>query len=193
MQFDTQSSPHNPDADPYKIITIPDPVLKQTAQPITKVDDDIKTQFDRMYTTMRHGNGIGLAANQVGMLNRLFVMHVEADSRDPETPDTGPVFLANPEIIWKSDEKSVLDEGCLSLPGQYATIERPAQVRVKYLDYNGQEQEMLGSGLISHVLQHELDHLNGILFVDYLSRLKRDLIVKRVKKWTKAAERNGIL
>lgn len=171
----------------YKIITVPDPVLKQTAQPVSKVDDDLRVQLDRMYNTMRAAPGIGLAANQVGLLNRVFVMHVEKDPRDPETEDTGPVFLTNPEIIWRSEQTSVLEEGCLSIPGQYAQVERPLSVRVKYLDYQGDEAEMEASGLISHVIQHELDHLNGVLFVDYLSRLKRDMMIKRVRKLVKSS------
>ena len=171
----------------YKIITVPDPVLKQTAQEVSKVDDDLRAQFDKMYATMRQAPGIGLAANQVGLLNRVFVMHVDTNREDEDDfKDTGPVFLANPEIIWKSEETSVLEEGCLSIPGQYAEVERPAKVRVKYLDYEGAEKEMEGSGLIAHVIQHELDHLNGVLFTDYLSRLKRNMMIKRVRKLVKS-------
>ena len=177
----------------YDIITVPDPVLKKEAQPVETVDDGIRTQLDAMYQTMREAPGIGLAANQVGLLNRVFVMHVEPENRrarkyeDEENQDTGPVFLINPQIIWTSEETSVLEEGCLSIPGQYAEVERPASVRVKYVDYHGKEQEMAGNGLVSHVIQHELDHLNGVLFIDYLSRLKRNMMVKRVRKLLKDA------
>lgn len=166
--------------DTYDIITVPDPVLKQVAQPVAKVDTDLQKQLNKMYTTMRDAPGIGLAANQVGLLNRVFVMHVDEGPRSEDS--TGPVFLVNPEIIWESEERSVLEEGCLSIPNQYAEVERAAKVRVKYLDYDGKEQEMEGSGLISHVIQHELDHLNGTLFIDYLSRLKRNMIVRKVQK-----------
>lgn len=175
--------------DTYKIIMAPDPVLKQTAGEVVRVDDSLRLQFDKMHSTMRKVSGIGLAANQVGLLNRVFVMQVEQYSQDTELiSDTGPVFLANPQIVWRSEESSVLEEGCLSLPGQYAQVERAARVRVKYLDYDGKEVEMEGSGLVSHVIQHELDHLNGVLFVDYLSRLKRDMMIRRVRKIVKAAD-----
>lgn len=171
----------------YKVITVPNPILKQTAHPVDKVDSDLQTQFDRMYTTMREGNGIGLAANQVGLLNRVMVIHIE-QFQNPQSgavEDTGILYMANPEIIWESEERSSMPEGCLSLPGQFAEIERPAIVRVKYLDYDGKIQEKEVAGLLSHCVQHELDHLDGGLFVDYLSRLKRDMIIKRVRRYTK--------
>lgn len=175
----------------YNIINVPDPVLRQKAQPVSKVDDDLRKQLDRMYATMRDAPGIGLAANQVGLLNRVFVMQVDQprdEDDEPDFKDTGPVSLINPEIIWQSEERSVLEEGCLSIPEQYAEVERAARVRVKYVDYHGQPQEMEGAGLVSHVIQHEIDHLNGVLFIDYLSRLKRDMMIKRVRKLVKTSK-----
>lgn len=166
----------------YDIITIPDPVLKTVAQPVQTVTADIQKQLDRMLQTMYDAPGIGLAANQVGILNRVIVMDL-ADREEGEKEE--PWFMVNPEIIWESDEISVMQEGCLSIPKQYADVERPASVRVRYLDYNGKAAEMQASGLLSHCVQHEIDHLNGVLFIDYLSTLKRNIIVKKVDKLKK--------
>lgn len=168
-----------------KIITVPDPVLKTVAQPVARVDDAVRRQFDDMLQTMYDAPGIGLAANQVNMLNRVLVMDV-AEREGGEGRQ--PIFMANPEIIWKSGEISVMEEGCLSIPGQFAEVERPMGVRVKYLDYNNTEQELLAEGLLSHCVQHEIDHLNGVLFVDYLSSLKRGMILRKVAKLMKDRE-----
>ncbi len=166
----------------YSIITIPDPVLKQVAQPIDKVDDNIRAQMDAMLRAMYDAPGIGLAANQVGLLNRVLVMDL---SHKGEGESPAPIFMANPEIIYKSEDISVMEEGCLSIPKQNAEVERPAVVRVKYLDYNNKPAELEAQGLLSHCVQHEIDHLNGVLFIDYLSALKRNMIVKRVLKQQK--------
>lgn len=166
--------------DIYDIIIVPDPVLKEKAQEVATVDDALRAQLDKMLETMYQAPGIGLAANQVNLLNRVLVM--DFDQREDEDASRNPIFMVNPEIIWESEEISEMDEGCLSIPGQYATVERPAQVRVKYLDYDGKEQEGLFEGLGSHCVQHEIDHLNGVLFVDYLSSLKRNMILKKVLK-----------
>lgn len=166
----------------YKIIYVPDPVLKTVAQPVVRVDDAIRAQFDAMLETMYAAPGIGLAANQVNMLNRVLVMDMSVRE---DSDERHPIFMANPEIIWKSEEPSVMEEGCLSIPGQFAEVTRPAKVRVKYLDYNNTEQEMEAEGLLSHCVQHEIDHLNGVLFVDYLSMLKRNMMLKRVAKLVK--------
>jgi len=166
----------------YDIITVPDALLKETAQPISTITSDIQSQMDRMLATMYDAPGIGLAANQVGLLNRVLVMDL-AHKEDGEEPT--PIFMANPEILWESEEMSVMQEGCLSIPKQYADVERPAQVRVKYLDYNGKDAELEASGLLSHCVQHEIDHLNGTLFIDYLSSLKRNMILKKVEKMKK--------
>jgi peptide deformylase len=166
----------------YKIIYVPDPVLKTVAQPVVRVDDVIRAQFDGMLATMYDAPGIGLAANQVNMLNRVIVMDMSVRE---DSEERTPIFMANPEIIWESEEPSVMEEGCLSIPGQFAEVTRPAKVRVKYLDYNNLEQEMEAEGLLSHCVQHEIDHLNGVLFVDYLSMLKRNMMLKRVAKMIK--------
>jgi peptide deformylase len=172
------------------IIIVPNPVLKEVAKPIENITEAIKKQAADMVETMYDAPGIGLAANQVGQLNRLFVMDVNYRKND-QSRDA--VILINPEIIWRSEEMSVMEEGCLSIPQQYAEVERPKTVRVKYIDLAGQVQEMEGSDLTSHCLQHELDHLNGILFVDYLSRLKRNMILRKVDKMVKDGQILNIL
>ena len=121
----------------------------------------------------------GKIRNQVNLLNRVLVMDL---SRREEGSAAAPIFMANPEIIWESEEISVMEEGCLSIPKQLADVERPAEVRVKYLDYHGKEAELTAEGLLSHCVQHEIDHLNGVLFVDYLSRLKRNMLLKKAEK-----------
>lgn len=166
----------------YKIITLPDPVLKQTAQPVSAVDDVLRAQMDKMLQTMYDAPGIGLAANQVGLLNRIVVMDLTRRQNPEDHENTGPFFMANPEIIWQSEAISVMEEGCLSIPDHYAEVERPETVRVKYLDYDGKPAELEASGLLSHCVQHEIDHLDGVLFIDRLSRLKRNLILRKIKK-----------
>lgn len=166
----------------YDIILVPDPVLKTEAKEVQTVGTDIQKQLDRMLQTMYDAPGIGLAANQVGLLNRVIVMDL-ADREEGE--EAAPWFMINPEVIWESEEMSVMQEGCLSIPQQFADVERPAQVRVKYLDYNGKQNEMEASGLLSHCVQHEIDHLNGVLFTDYLTSLKRNMMLKKVDKLKK--------
>lgn len=165
--------------DKYSIVKVPDPVLKQVAAAVSKIDDAVQKQMDLMLKTMYDARGIGLAANQVGLLNRIIVLDV-AQRDEPET--RSPIVMANPEIIWSSEEPSVWEEGCLSIPGQYADVERPLEVRVKYLDRDGKSQEQLFEGLGSHCVQHEIDHLNGVLFIDHISTLKRNMLLKRYKK-----------
>lgn len=172
--------------DKYKIITLPDPVLKQKASAISTVDDSIRAQMDRMLETMYKAPGIGLAANQIGLLNRVIVMDI---AQREEAPDTRkPIVMANPEIIWESEEPSIWEEGCLSIPGQYADVERALEVRVRYLDYDGKLQEAVFEGLGSHCVQHEIDHLNGVLFIDHLSSLKRNMLLKKYRKLQKESE-----
>jgi len=166
----------------YDIIIVPDPVLKQTAQPVSKVDAAVQKQMDKMLATMYEAPGIGLAANQVNLLNRVLVMDL---ARKDEGEAPTPICMANPEIIWESEELSVMQEGCLSIPQQYADVERPARVRVKYLNREGKQDELEADGLLSHCVQHEIDHLNGILFIDYLSTLKRNMILRKVEKLKK--------
>lgn len=169
---------------PYTIINIPHPTLKTVAQPVQTVTDELRKQLDNMLETMYEASGIGLAANQVNLLNRVFVM----DMAPREGGDPRPVHIINPEIVWRSEEMSVMEEGCLSIPGQYAEVERPASVRLQYIDYNGNPAELLAENAMSHCVQHELDHLNGVLFIDHISKLKRDMIVRKIEKLRKAGE-----
>lgn len=183
--LDVDENPKTPYLNPmtdYKIITVPDPVLKQTAQPVDKIDATVRKQMDAMLQAMYDAPGIGLAANQVGLLNRVLVMDL-ASRKEGEKPD--PIYMVNPQILYESEERSVMEEGCLSIPRQYAEVERPAIVRVKYWDYDGKEAELEASGLLSHCVQHEIDHLNGVLFIDYLSSLKRNMILRKVEKLMK--------
>jgi peptide deformylase len=164
------------------IIIVPDPVLKQTAQPIENITEDIRRQAADMAETMYDAPGIGLAANQVNRLNRLIVM--DTHYRE-EKASRNPISMINPEVIWRSEEISAMEEGCLSIPRQFAEVERPAAVRVKYINLTGQIEERLCEGLESHCVQHEIDHLNGVLFIDYLSRLKRGMILRKVERLKK--------
>lgn len=159
------------------IITIPDPVLRQVCQPIVKVDDNIRALADDMLETMYEAPGIGLAASQVGILQRMFVLDVAQDD-EPKSP---MVFI-NPRIIWSSAEASVYQEGCLSIPEYFEDVERPSAIKVQFQDREGSDQELEADGLFATCIQHELDHLNGTLFIDYLSKLKRDRVVKKFTK-----------
>ena len=167
-----------------KILTEPDPILRKKCDPIEQVDSETKKLMDDMLETMYAAPGIGLAAVQVGILKRLIVVDI---SRAEEKKN--PIFLINPQIIHKSKKTSVYEEGCLSIPGQFAEIERPAECTLKYIDYNGQEKELKADGLLATCVQHEVDHLNGILFIDYLSKLKKDMIIKKLVKKKKEIER----
>lgn len=164
----------------FDILVLPDPVLRKESAALERVDDDARRFMDQMLATMYDAPGIGLAAIQVGEPRRIITIDV-AREEEPKNP----LFLVNPEIVWTSDdERSTYEEGCLSIPDYYAEVERPAKVRVRYVDYDGKAQEMEADGLLATCVQHEIDHLNGVLFIDYLSKLKRDLVVR---KFTKAA------
>ena len=167
-----------------KILIEPDPILRKKCEPLEKVDKETKKLMDDMLETMYAAPGIGLAAIQVGILKRLVVIDI---SKAEEKKN--PIFLINPQIIHKSKKTSVYEEGCLSLPGQFAEIERPAECTLKYVDYNGREKELKAEGLLATCVQHEVDHLNGILFIDYLSKLKKDMIIKKLVKQKKGIER----
>lgn len=162
------------------IINVPDPILKKMSDPVGQVDDDLRRLMDDMLETMYAAPGIGLAAIQVAVPKRVIVLDTEGDDETKK-----PLFLVNPEVTWESPEFNVYNEGCLSVPEHYAEVERPASVKVKYLDYDGKEQEQLMDGLAATCVQHEIDHLNGVVFIDYLSRLKRNMIIKKVQKATK--------
>ena len=163
-----------------KIVIEPDPILRKKSETLEKVDDELRALLDDMLETMYAAPGIGLAAVQIGILKRLIVIDV---SKDKDKKD--PLFLINPEIISRSKKTSIYEEGCLSLPGHFAEIERPAECLIKFLDYNGKEKELNANGLLSTCIQHEVDHLNGILFIDYLSKLKKDMIIKKLIKQKK--------
>ena len=167
-----------------KILTEPDPILRKKCEPLEKVDAETKKLMDDMLETMYAAPGIGLAAVQVGILKRLVVIDISKAEEKKK-----PLFLINPQIIRQSKKTSVYEEGCLSLPGQFAEIERPAECTLKYIDYNGKEKELKADGLLATCVQHEVDHLNGILFIDYLSKLKKDMIIKKLVKQQKEIER----
>jgi len=167
-----------------KIVIEPDPILRKKSENLETVDDQLRGLLDDMLETMYSAPGIGLAAVQVGILKRAIVIDV---SRDKEKKN--PFFLINPEIIYKSKNTSIHEEGCLSLPGYFAEIERPAECQVKYIDYHGEKKEIKASGLLSTCIQHEIDHLDGVLFIDYLSKLKRDMIVKKLVKQKKELDK----
>tara|TARA_A100001011_G_scaffold375001_1_gene436077 strand:+ start:391 stop:909 length:519 start_codon:yes stop_codon:yes gene_type:complete len=166
-----------------KIIVEPDPILRKKCDPLEKVDDEIKRLMKDMLETMYDAPGIGLAAIQIGILKRLVVIDISKDEKK------NPLFLVNPEIISQSKATSVYEEGCLSLPGQFAEIERPSECLVKYIDLGGKEKKLKANGLLATCIQHEVDHLNGILFIDYLSKLKKDMIIKKLIKHKKEIER----
>ena len=163
-----------------KIIIEPDPILRIKSENLDKVDNALRKLMDDMLETMYAAPGIGLAAVQIGILKRLIVIDI---SKGEEKKN--PLFLINPKIKYKSEKTSIYEEGCLSLPGHFAEIERPAECQINFLDYNGKKKEISAKGLLSTCIQHELDHLNGILFIDYLSKLKKDMILKKLIKHKK--------
>ncbi|MHA7969539.1 peptide deformylase [Rhizobium sp. CAU 1783] len=166
------------------LIILPDPLLRQVSTPIERVDDDMRQLADDMLETMYDAPGIGLAAIQIGVPRRLLVIDVAKEGEDKR-----PLVFINPEIITSSDERSVYEEGCLSIPDYYAEVERPASVTVKSIDRDGKERLTEADGLLATCLQHEIDHLNGVLFIDHISRLKREMVIK---KFTKAAKSKAL-
>ncbi|MBN9000164.1 MAG: peptide deformylase [Rhizobiales bacterium] len=164
------------------IITLPDPKLRLVSAPVERVDDEVRRLLDDMLETMYEAPGIGLAAIQVGVPRRIVTIDV---SGREEGEARKPLFLINPEILSSSDDRSVYEEGCLSIPDYFAEVERPASVRLRYVDRDGKQQEIEADGLLATCVQHELDHLEGRLFIDYLSRLKREMVVR---KFVKAAK-----
>jgi peptide deformylase len=159
------------------IIVAPDPRLKVKAKPVPQVDAQVRRLMDDMVETMYHAIGIGLAAPQVGAAQRVLVVDV---AREGEKPS--PMRIANPEIVWRSDETTTGNEGCLSLPEHYADVERPAAIRLRYLDHENEIREIEARGLLATCLQHEIDHLDGVLFVDHISTLKRGIILRKLAK-----------
>ncbi len=170
------------------IITLPDRKLRMRSAPVERVDDELRTFMDSMLETMYEAPGIGLAAIQVGVPRRVITIDVASRESDEEEPKPDPLFLVNPKILWRSDDVATAEEGCLSIPEYFAEVERPAQVRVAYLDRDGKPHEVEANGWLAVVMQHEIDHLEGKLFIDYLSKLKRDMVIK---KFTKQAKIGG--
>lgn len=162
------------------ILTAPDPVLKKKADRVKEVTDEIRTLLDDMLETMYDAPGIGLAAPQVGVLKRVIVVDVSGDDEDP-----APYKMINPQVTWASDEIGLYEEGCLSVPKSYSEVERPVAVKVSYLNENGEACEVNADGLLATCLQHEIDHLNGTLFIDHLSRIKRSMIMRKLTKLKK--------
>jgi len=161
-----------------KILIHPDPRLKKVATPVASVNDDLRRLADDMLETMYDAPGIGLAAPQIAVMNRMLVM--DCAKEDDATPE--PMVLINPEVVWTSEERNVYEEGCLSIPEQYAEVERPAEVEVSWMDLDGKTRRERFDGLWATCVQHEIDHLDGKLFIDYLRPLKRQMITRKMQK-----------
>ncbi len=173
------------DAKPLPLVLVPDQRLKSKTRPVTPADTaKVGALIPRMFATMYKAPGIGLAAPQVGELLRLAIVDLMPD----EQPD--PIVLINPEIVARSEELATREEGCLSIPGQYAEVTRPARVKVRYLDQGGAKKEIEADGLLSACLQHEIDHLDGVLFIDYLTTLKRNMLLRKLAKDMKSKARD---
>tara|TARA_B100000963_G_C22582805_1_gene651659 strand:+ start:940 stop:1464 length:525 start_codon:yes stop_codon:yes gene_type:complete len=166
------------------IIIEPDPILRKKSDPLEKVNDELRKLLDDMLETMYAAPGIGLAAVQVGILKRLVVIDISK-----EEEKRSPLYLINPIITFKSQKKSLHEEGCLSLPGYFAEIERPAECHINYISYEGEQKKLKATGLLSTCIQHEIDHLDGILFIDYLSKIKKDMIIKKLTKFKKEKDK----
>jgi peptide deformylase len=165
------------------LIILPDPVLRQLSKPVETVDADVRRLADDMLETMYDAPGIGLAAIQVGIAKRMLVIDLAKEGEEKQ-----PLVFINPQILKSSDERSVYEEGCLSIPDYYAEVERPAAITVEYVDRDGKQQTVDADGLLATCLQHEIDHLNGVLFIDHISKLKREMVIR---KFTKAAKVRG--
>ena len=165
------------------ILVAPDPRLKAVAKDVEKVDSEIKKLADDMLETMYAADGIGLAAVQIGVAKRVIVLDI-----DQKDGNRNPRVFINPNIVWTSDEIATFQEGCLSVPDIWEDVERPARIRAEYLDIHGKKQELEADGLLADCLQHEMDHLNGVLFIDHLSRLKRSIALRKLAKAKKQKE-----
>jgi peptide deformylase len=164
-----------------KIIKAPNPILKKRCLPVERVDADIRRLMDDMLETMYAAPGIGLAAPQVAVHKRIIVVDAAAAGEKPQ-----PWRMANPEIVWRSDETAAREEGCLSFPDQYAEVTRPSRIRVRFLDHQNEIREIEADGMLATCIQHEMDHLDGVLFVDHISTLKRSIILRKMTKARKA-------
>jgi peptide deformylase len=161
----------------HNIVLLPDPILRRTSKPVVGVDKSTRKLFDDMLETMYDAPGIGLAAIQIGVPQRLVVIDLSKENEERQ-----PLFLANPEIISASEAMSDYEEGCLSIPEFYEMVTRPSEIKVRYRDRQGEAQELLAGGVLATCIQHEIDHLNGVLFIDYISKLKRDRVIKKFVK-----------
>ncbi|WP_455477096.1 peptide deformylase [Bartonella sp. B41] len=162
------------------LVTLPDPILREVSKPIELIDSAIKKFADDMFDTMYDARGIGLAAIQVGIPIRMLVIDIPE-----ENSPRNPLVVINPEILWISDEPGLYNEGCLSIPGYYAQVERPKCLRIRYRNYEGEQKEIEADNLLATCLQHEIDHLNGRLFIDHISKTKRDMVIRKFKKLAK--------
>ncbi len=178
-----------------QILTEPDKILREKSLKVNQVDEDLQKLMDDMLETMYAAPGIGLAAIQVGVPKRVIILDIGLRDKSESTNDEkqvtrkNPMYFVNPEIITKSTNNSTYEEGCLSVPGQFAEIERPDKCHIKYLDYYGQPKELVAEGMLATCIQHEMDHLEGILFIDYLSKLKKSMIVKKLTKQKEQLDR----
>jgi peptide deformylase len=161
----------------HDIVLIPDPVLRQVSAPLTRIGADERKLWDDMLETMYDAPGIGLAAIQIGVPRRVLVVDLSKEGEEKK-----PLFVANPQIVWTSDTLSEYEEGCLSIPDFYEMVTRPAEIKLQYVDRLGEARELHATGLLATCLQHEIDHLNGVLFIDHISRLKRERVVKKFTK-----------
>ena len=178
-----------------EILVEPNQVLRKKSLNVDKVDEDLQKLMDDMLETMYAAPGIGLAAVQIGVPKRVIVLDIgwrdksESTNDEKQVERKNPIYFVNPEIISKSTNNSTYEEGCLSVPGQFAEIERPDKCHIKYLDYYGQYKEIFAEGMLATCIQHEMDHLEGILFIDYLSKLKKSMIVKKLLKQKEQIDR----
>ena len=166
------------------IITAPDPRLKQVSKPVERVDGELRALMDDMLETMYAAPGIGLAAIQIGIPKQVIVMDLAREGEEPQ-----PRYFVNPEILWTSDELATYEEGCLSVPDFYEEVDRPARCRIRFLDYQGEIRELDCEGMLATCIQHEMDHLKGVLFIDHLSRIKRSMMLKKLVKAKKLQEK----
>ncbi|ENN94136.1 polypeptide deformylase [Bartonella bovis m02] len=170
------------------LVTLPDPILREVSKPVEHIDLAILKLADDMLETMYHAQGIGLAAIQIGVPLRMLVIDV-AEKNAPKNP----LVVINPEILWLSDERNIYKEGCLSIPEYYAQVERPKRLRVCYRDREGKQTEIEADNLLATCLQHEIDHLNGCLFIDHISKIKRDMVIRKLKKRAKEKDTQKVI
>lgn len=167
------------------LITLPDPILREVSKPVEQVDTALQKLTDDMLETMYNAKGIGLAAIQIGIPLRMLVIDISGNAEDKQKK---PLVILNPEILWLSDERSIYKEGCLSIPDYFAEVERPKRLRIRYQDREGKQKEIEADDLLATCLQHEINHLDGCLFIDHISKIKRDMVIRKFKK--RAKEKN---